>query len=360
MKKRSLHIIILCIYFLINCSTADERFPEKIFSVNYTVNSIAGSDHYIAVGADNNMIYLFDKNGDLIWSRMLSENTTSVSIDKRNEFIASTTLDKKLFLHSIAGDREWNAETEDYLEYSKALSVSGDTVAAGTRTGFIHLIQEGEEKWRIKADSYILQVKIDDNLVKAVSDKRVYIFNLEGRLLLNRSFPDYIRSTAVSREYVAAGLGNNELYLIDNTGNLLWNTFLPDQIGVIDSSDYVVCGLRNGEVYIYDLNGKQINRFRLDGPVVSISTYASKVVADTLNENLYILDVYGDVEWSQETQGYIKSSIITRNYLMAGSTMGEIYHLRIFKDPEQMRTVTVIVVLGLSIATIILVLSLRN
>ena len=350
---------MFCIYLVILNSSADVRLPTKIYSINGSITSISGSDDYIVIGSDNSFVYLFDKEGNLLWRYMLSDRITSVDI--YNNVIAVTTIDRVLYLFNVSGDMEWYSEIESYPEYKKGLYIFRDMIVIGTRSGYVHFFQKTHEKWNYKTDVYVLQVSINKNgkTITAVSDKKVYVFDIYGRLLLNKSFPSYIRSAAISDDYIAVGLGNNELYLIDNDGDLLWRNSLPDQIGVIGVSDYIACGLRDGYVHIFDINGRYINKFKLNGPVISLSTLTNRLIVGTLNDRLYLINPYKGIKWDYKTRGHILSSYISRSYIVGGSVLGDIYYLMMFEDTEKSKIVTAFVIVSISIATMVLILSLR-
>jgi len=331
--------------------------PENILSMEGSIIALSCTNGYIVAGSDTGFIYLFDEEGSLLWQRKLSDRVTSARINV--DSIAANTMDEKLYLFNISGQMREYMDVRGYTEHSKALHVRDENIVLGTRLGRVYFFQNGVEKWSYETDAYVIETNIVNDLVKVVSDKRIYVFDFNGRALLNKSFPSYIRSTSVSREYFAVGLGNNELVLVDNNGTVVWSNELGDHIGVIDISENVVCGLRNGEVHVFDLGGREVHKFRMDAPVVSISTLANKVVAGTSGNKLYLLNVYGGVEWSYDTEGYVTSSHLSNNYLIAGSSLGELYYLRMFRDPEQLKIVTGFVILSLLIATVVLIISLR-
>ncbi len=354
MNKKILYLIIC---FIPLCGAGDLRTPENILSAEGGIVAMSCTDDYMVAGSDAGFIYLLDKEGDLLWQRKLSDRVASVRINTNS--IAVNTMDEKLYLFNISGQMKRYMDVAGYTEYSEALYVRDEDVVLGTRSGRVYFLQEGIEKWSYETDAYVVETGIVNKLVKVVSDKRIYVFDFNGRVLLNKSFPSYIRSTSISREYFAVGLGNNELVLVDSNGGLVWSNELGDQIGVIEISGYVVCGLRNGEVHVFDLEGREIHKFMMDAPVVSISTLANKAVAGTLGNKLYLMNVYGGVDWSYDTEGYVTSSHLSRNYLLAGSSLGELYYLKMFRDPEKLKIVTGLVILSLLIATVVLVISLR-
>jgi len=350
-------ILFLIICFIPLCVADNPITPKNILSVDGSIVALSCTDDYMVAGSDTGFIYLFDKEGGFLWQRKLSDRVTSARINV--ESIAVNTMDEKLYLLNISGQIRDYIDVTGYTEYTEALHVRDENVVLGTRSGQIYFFEGDVEKWSYKTDTYVIETKIVNDLVKVVSDKKIYVFDFDGRVLLNKSFSSYIRSTSVSRKYFAVGLGNNELVLVDNNGTVVWSNELGDQIGVIDISENVVCGLRNGEVHVFDLGGWEVHKSRMDAPVVSISTLANKVVAGTSGNKLYLLNVYDGVEWRYDTVGYVISSHLSNNYLIAGSSLGELYYLRMFRDPEQLKIVSGFVILSLLIATVVLIISLR-
>jgi len=336
---------------------ADVILPQVVYTINGSVWALSVSDEYISVASDNGFVYLLNKQGVTLWQLKLTDGITAVNLN--DDVIAANTMDEKLYIINLSGQIKDYLKVTGYTEHSKALHVRGDNVVLGTRSGDVFFFEGGELMWNKKLDAYVIESIIDENLIKVVSDKRIYVFDYYGRTLLNKSFPSYIRSTSITPDYFSAGLGNNELYLVDNRGETIWSNQLRDQIGVIDISTHVVCGLRNGEVHVFDLAGREINVFNLNAPVVSISKLTNNILASTLNNRLYLLNIYGGVEWVQKTEGYVTTSHLSRDYLIAGSSLGELYYLRMFRNPQQVKLVTGFVILSLVIGLIILIISLR-
>ncbi|MEA1924566.1 MAG: DUF5711 family protein [Candidatus Altiarchaeota archaeon] len=354
MNKKTFYLIIL---FIPLCVADDLRTPENILSADGSIIALSCTDDYIVAGSDTGFVYLFDKKGGFLWQRKLSDRVTSARISANS--IVANTMDEKLYLFNISGEMKEYMNIAGYTEYGEALHLRDESIVMGTRSGYVYFFEGGVEKWSYRTDTYVIETNIFKDLVKVVSDKRIYLFDFDGRILLNKSFSSYIRSTSVSRKYFAVGLGNNELVLVDNNGTLVWSSEVGDQIGVIDISENVVCGLRNGEVHVFDLGGLKVHKSMMDAPVVSISTLANKVVAGTSGNKLYLLNVYEGVEWSCDTVGYVTASHLSSDYLIAGTSRGELYYLRMFRDPEQLRIVTGFIIVSLLIATIILIISLR-
>ncbi len=349
--KKTLFLVILCpLILLLSCVSAEQVNPTSIHSSKDSISSISVSDKCVAVGSEDNSLYFFDTNLDLRWRYESTDWVTSTALS--DEFVVIGSLDNKITVLTHNEEVEWERYLETYVEYPHALDASGDTIAVGTRDGYLHIFDKGGElRSRQKTCAYLIFVKILEDSIIAVSDRQIHVFDLDGGKIKSTPLNSHIRSAYVSETHIAAGLGNNELTLFDKDGTLMWSRNLPDQIGsVYVSKNYVVAGLRDWSIHLFNINGEAKWRKQLSDSVISVSTEGNHVLAATLDERLHLFNLNGVTRWEYLTKGRVKDMQITRLGVFAGTSFGETYYFRVSNDTPSMIFVISVTIIVLVVA----------
>jgi WD40 repeat protein len=329
MKK--LFLVFLFAAVISSVSSAFEGVaPSEIYTAEGAINSISISTQGVAVGSDDNNLYLFDLYLKKQWTYAGRDSVKAVASSDR--FVVFGSADNTLTLLDYSGKAVWERGVETYVEYPHAIDIVEDTIAAGTRDGVLYVYDtRGNLLWKQGTDSYIITVKILKSSILVVSDKRIHIFRFDGTEQKLVSLNSYVRSAQISDDYVVVGLGDNELALYNVDGTQRWSMKLADPIGsgsVYASRDYVVVGLHNNSVYLINESGKSQWQSELSASVIGVMTDGEQVLAATLDDKLYLMNLDGERLWEYKTSGRVRDMQENPAGVFIGTSLGEIYYFK--------------------------------
>ena len=242
----------------------------------------------------------------------------------------------------------WSYETGNILE-DISVSTDGSYIAAGSRDNKVYFFNlNGELLWSYKTGGSVWGVSVssDGSYIAAGSyDYNVYLFNQEGKLLWKYKTDGVVRDVSVSSDgsYIAAGsgeemgitglyYGNNNVYLFNREGELLWSYKTDSEVGGVSiSSDslYIAAGSGDYKVYFFNLNGKLLWNYKTDSTVygVSVSSDGSYIAAGSCDYKAYFFNRKGELLWSYKTDSDVSSVSISSDgsYIAAGSGYDKIY-----------------------------------
>ena len=220
---------------------------------------------------------------------------------------------------------------------------------------------EGRERWNYKLDAYLVKVKILNDEVIGVSDKKIYLFDKEGKLMdkYSPSGGNYIYSAFVDETNIGISLGNNivEAY---GGGKRVWQQKFADKIGAIFiKGNYIVLGSRSGYIYLFDLKRKKLTwQKKLSNSVKEVQITQDKVVATTLDNQIYLLQLYsGDLREKFKLNEKISAISSSPRDFVIGSEMGNLYYfpLEIKRDDQISLFVGIVLILAMLLLGIMLI-----
>lgn len=321
--------------------------PTKVYSAGGAVNSISVSDSGVVVGSEDDNAYFFDVYLRPKWTHGSRDGVKATAVSE--DFVVVASMNNMITLLDHDGKVQWEMALESYVEYPHAVDIEGETIAIGTRDGYLQVFDTSRRLiWKQKTDAYLLYVRIRDNSIVAVSDKQIYVFSLESEYLRSILLESYVRSAHISEDYVVVGLGNNELHFFDLDGTRNWSYRLPDQIGsVYASKNYVAAGLRDRGLYLFSANGRLVWDKYLSDSVTAVAADGNLVLASTLDNRLYLFNTNRISLWEYETEGWVKDAHVTNSGIFVGTSSGEAYYFRTLRDVPSTIFVLVVTVLVL-------------
>jgi WD40 repeat protein len=227
-----------------SCKTGGNVMFGGVYGV-----SISSDGSYIVAGySDYNddysddKVYLFNRDGELLWSYKISPTVGDVSISSDGSYIVARSRDNtgryscedKAYIFNRAGELLYMIGDGVCDVYSVCdVSISSDCsyIAVGSRYNKVCLFNRaGELLWSYQADGDVCGVSIssDGSYIVAVSgkdDDKVYLFNREGELLWSYEAGGRVNDVSISSDgsYIAAGSLDGTVYLFNREGELLWS-----------------------------------------------------------------------------------------------------------------------------------------
>ncbi|MEE9565051.1 MAG: PQQ-binding-like beta-propeller repeat protein, partial [Candidatus Hydrothermarchaeaceae archaeon] len=167
-----------------------------------------------------------------------------------------------------------------------------------------------------------------DYIAAGSYDNNVYLFDKSGTLLWKYKTDDVVLSTSISSngDYIAAGSYDNHMYLFDKSGRLLFK-YRTDNVlfstSISSNGDYIAAGSYDNNVYLFDKSGNLLFEYMTEDEVwdVAISSDGSYISAASKDFNVYFFSSTGELLGKHSTGGYVSSVAISENgdYATAGS-----------------------------------------
>ena len=276
-------------------------------STGGTVNSVAISSdgNYIAVGNQDNNIYLF-KESNPIANRTYSTSGTvnSVAISSNGTYIVAGSADNSVYLVNKSSSTAMWSSSLGAAVNSVDISSNGNYIIAGANDGTLSFFSKTSSTptWSIVTSGAINAVSIssDGEYIVAASGNNILLRSRTNSTLLNYTTPSNINDVAISSngQYIVAGnddVGNEPdlLFFSRTKATPLWTKNERDGIlSVALSSDgsYIVAGTDNGDVILYhkssssDLWNDDIGNNAVDS--VAITPDGTLILAGSDNNRL--------------------------------------------------------------------------
>ncbi|HEX55004.1 MAG: hypothetical protein DRO95_02935 [Candidatus Altiarchaeales archaeon] len=360
-----MRISILIVIMMMYCATAQVS-ARGTLSINYTIgdsiNSMALLDSKIVVGSDNNYIYLYEDYTNLKWSHNLGDEVNSVSISER--YVAGGTVNGNVSVFDHNGTLIFQTKLDSYIPKARVISIMDDYMIVGTMDGFVYAfdILDNEMLWRVKTDAYVVTLNLMDNEIVAVSDKRIFILDMEGEVMRTINFTSnvYIRSAHISENYIAIGLSNNDLVVVNLFGDEILRKNLYDNIGVLYLyGGYVAAGCRDKRVYIFDLVKDEGIKFDLSDVVVDVAMMDGNVVAVARDGNVYLLTLGGRTAYKYLVDGGESRALLSKDYLIVGTSLGGLYYFKLHRDTRLLLFIGFVMCIVIIWAIIFMIRSIR-
>lgn len=229
-KKVDLDITEVCIFndgtFLISSSDGLlQAFDSKgellwSFKVDNAISSFSFSpdEDYIAIGSDNQKVYLLDKRGNLIWDFDVGEAVTAVDII--SEYIVIGTWDGKLLMLNREKSLLWEKHIGSRI-YSIDTNQENMLLIVGSRDCRIRLFNlSGKELREEILPLTVYHVAVNKDKIIGATDTLIQAYSIDGKVLWNYTSTSKITSIALQEKLIAIGTSEGLIILNDN-GSLL-------------------------------------------------------------------------------------------------------------------------------------------
>ncbi|WP_321507612.1 PQQ-binding-like beta-propeller repeat protein [uncultured Methanoregula sp.] len=182
---------------------------------------------------------------------------------------------------------------------------------------------------RINHVSTIVMSPDGENIAVVLNDNEISLLNQYGNLLWNKKMKDRVNGIAVSSDdqLVVAGFGDI-IYLFDQNGDILWNNKMDDwkkSIAISSNGQYFVIGSSdpvNSNVFYYNKNHELLWKYQTSKPVSSIAISSDgQYIAIGSGDFIYLFNQNGSLVWKYQTTKSIWTVAISSDgkHVVAGS-----------------------------------------
>ena len=287
-----------------------------------TAVAISSDGEYIAVGSNDDRVYLFQRDGNTpLWSRATGDHVGTVAISSDGEYIVAGSNDDRVYLFQRDGNTPlWSHATGDHVG-TVAISSDGEYIVAGSNDGRVYLFQRDNStpRWNYTTEDMVASVAISSGgeyIVAGSNDGRGYLFrNDSGIPVWNYTTGDSVRSVAISSggEYIVAGSNDGRVYLFHNdSGTPVWNYTTGDSVRSVATSSNggdIVAGSDDGRLYLFH-NDSHVPAWNYStvNPVasVTISADGKHIMAGGYDNRVYHFHSRSSTPlWSYATGNYV-------------------------------------------------------
>lgn len=154
-------------------------WSQKEYSATLSSISVSYNGNTIAVGCNDDRVYVYDSIGSLLWSYSTADgNEVYVDVSKDGSTIVIGSNDQKIVTFDRNGTKLWEYMTQQ-LVHSVSSSYDGSVIAGGVTDGKVYVFsRNGTLLWTYQTEN---DVKVDlsdsgEELVAGSFDERVYFF----------------------------------------------------------------------------------------------------------------------------------------------------------------------------------------
>jgi len=254
-----------------------------------TVDIAPGARNIVACGSDKKLYYI-DRNGNIVWSRVLPEVATCVALTVDESRILVGCADGFLHCFTSKGEELWK-----YRMSAQAVSIavadSGNAIISGSDNNLYVIGPTGAmlaKHWTERPGWRVGVSGDGEIIVMSYRDHNVYSY--DKNLFLRWKYMGGIwNDVVISRdgESMAAGSQGNDVMFFSKIGVVQWKTRTDDPVAQLAISFNGDCLYITDARYIYAFNrsGKLLYKYNARDPMLTMA-------CDTSGE--YLALVYSD------------------------------------------------------------------
>jgi WD40 repeat protein len=271
---------------------------------------VPGCCHGVVTNTSSNQIFLFNRNGSILWNYTTLVPPLAVAIAPDNRMIYASFSDGRIICLNRNGLVQWT-NTTDAPVIAFAISGEGSVIAAAASnsrdlsTGaisypwdFFVFNQSGISLGKYRTGGLnAVAISNDGTTIAVMGGKfgNLYLFNRSGKIILEKSFTGTGASLAMSQDAnrIMAGTIEGNVYGLDTSGNILWETKaspLSRTIAVAGDGSSVAYG-DNRTVTSTDPAGKVLWQYPTDAWVSAVALSADGRYLGAISDKIYLFDL---------------------------------------------------------------------
>ncbi|MBI3640710.1 MAG: PQQ-binding-like beta-propeller repeat protein [Thaumarchaeota archaeon] len=313
--------------------------------------------------AHQGSVYLFDKSGNQLWKYESNRKMDGVSISGNGQYVVATGYqiasgpagiyeNPAIYLFDKNGTMLWKNEMSGWSTiWGANISYDGSIISTVAQDKVLYLNKDGNLLWSIsskelenateKTDDQLYGITMtpDGSLLAVRSSNDVFLLNNEGKMLWKFSTQYGNGGWALiskNAKYVfasdAASGSDGNAYLIDaSSGSLLWKRQVGGpslDVGMSDDGSYIVLST-NWQVFIFDTNGKLLGRDNIPSSVTisSDGSFIPSISGTPSGTKVTLLDRIGKILSSDPIEGSVRSMSLSGDsrYLATGNEYNEVH-----------------------------------
>lgn len=271
---------------------------------------VPGCCHGVVTNTTSNQIFLFDRNGSILWNYTTLVPPLAVAIAPDNRMIYASFSDSRIICLNREGLVQWT-NTTDAPAHAFAISGDGNVIAAvGSNSrdsspgaisypwDFFVFNQSGIPlgKYRTGGPNAVA-ISNDGTTIAVMGGKfgNLYLFNRLGKIIREKSFTGTGASLAMSQDAnrIIVGTIEGTLFGLDKTGMVLWEgkvNPLSHTIAVAGDGSSVAYG-DNRTVTSTDPAGKVLRQYPTGASVSGVALSADGRYLGAISDKIYLFDL---------------------------------------------------------------------
>ena len=305
----------------VSVDVAYQHSPLWSYKIGGKVNSMEYNKDKIFVGSDDNILYAISKNGYLSWKYPADNVITGLHA---GDDIVFSSMDGLIYMVDYNGTTKWSRRLPSYVGYDKAIHSRNGIVSVGLVNGVIYVLDKyGAEIGEYNTGGYVLETRVLEDRIIAVSDRQVFSLDLNGTLVGTFNLNKFVRTASVTDDYVVVGLNDGEVYCYDVSGTLFWAYKTDDQIGTVHADKNLVsAGTKNKRLFLFNVNSSLMWQRDTSDSIAATFISEPYVAVSTLDNKVYLYYTDGRLKWIYPTEGRVLNLLISDKYLISGTNGG--------------------------------------
>jgi beta propeller repeat protein len=260
---------------------------ENVAAISRDGKFIAAGDLTYGHSQNAFRIHLYSASGETLWEYPTTTMIYSVALSSHGEHLAAGGVDNSLYLFNKNGTLLWNYGKADGIlnntVFAVAISGDGGTIAANCADGYLYIFsRDGRVLSKINLEKHMNGIALtgDGTLIALGSENKVLLTTVNGTRVWTSAVTGRggIEDVAISMDgsRIVAGNSDGSIVLLDQTGKILWRFAAGEgNIGVAISDDGKYIALRGGESDLYLLNSDGAVIWKYDPKDISFNTAIS-------------------------------------------------------------------------------------
>jgi WD40 repeat protein len=269
--------------------------------------SVSSDGSYVVAGSGDGNVYFFDKDGNLLWRYNTSDYAVwETSVSANGDYIAASSgvWGRRVHFLNRSGDLVWKYWTRSHAR-DISISSNGSYIVAGSDFdyfGNIHFLDNSgrwQKKYKTSGDVVSVSVSSDGSYIAVGSDDgNISLLDMNGSVLWRSVLTSPARKISIFSDGSLASVTNDGIFLYDRSGNLisLWeyktNAHIFNYLSNPFEGNFMVAGSYRDNLYLMDNSGKILWRYRSDSKIsdVDLSSNGNHIVAGNWDGEILFFD----------------------------------------------------------------------
>lgn len=274
-------LLLFCCLASLLCGSVsadgDEYAPLWGLGVNDAVSSVGVTqDGSAIVAGAGSMVYLLDREGDVLWKTVVGSRVNGVGISPEGSHIGVAA--DKLYLYDRNGNLLWTEKTT-YVYRGVAISSNGMYVAAACDNGAVYIFDRNKKQlwdYDMGTDGYDIAISENGRKIALGCDNQgVYYLNSRDGESWSYGTGKLVKGIALTPDgrFVAAGSYDRCVYLSTGEGEHLWKYPTGDAViaTALTNEANEVFAASGRTVHVLDHTGAELQKITLGGRAESVA-----------------------------------------------------------------------------------------
>ena len=183
--------------------------------------------------------------------------------------------------------------------------------------------------WKRLIGSYVTDVRLLSDRIVAISDRHVYLMDLDGTVRMSLNISGRIRESAILDDRIIVGMDDDKVYCYNLSGRIMWDMSTAGRITDISAKKQITIGTERGRAIRIGLDGTQISVLNASSVISQVLEPDAGIIIATLDDRISIYNKEGMLKRFYEVEG--RTTVLTSaGYdIFSATSSGQVYFTRV-------------------------------